>query len=376
VIASFVYYLIELLGGEEGLVHILEGKDDPSLGQHSFPLRLILEPWELGEDFMLQCKHGVLQYVVFKIVATLLTFLCMSVGVYGEGQFHWMVAYPYLCFFQNVSVCYALYSLVMLYSAVDEELRYPVNWRPLGKFLCVKGVVFFCWWQGVLIFYLEAHGIIRGAGGRWSAEDVANGLIDYCIVLEMVLFAIAHSYTFTYKEYLPENLPPEYRVHGRPAAPVSGTTMAATTLNSTNPQVSPIGERVVSLTESRNGDDDENHPSVEDTAAPESAPRPPRGYRPPAMLEQPMGFSRAFWSSTLPSETIEDIQRLRIGRELLVAVRPRTASQEVVAAVDSTGGENDQVALEEQELGDANDEYNDPESPVATDVDLFLAPES
>jgi hypothetical protein len=94
------------------------------------------------------------------------------------------------------------------------------------------------------------------------------------------------------------------------------------------------------------------------------------------MLEQPMGFSRAFWSSTLPSETIEDIQRLRIGRELLVAVRPRTASQEVVAAVDSTGGENDQVALEEQELGDANDEYNDPESPVATDVDLFLAPES
>jgi hypothetical protein len=375
VIASFVYYLIELLGGEEGLVHILEGKDDPSLGQHSFPLRLILEPWEMGEDFMLQCKHGVLQYVVFKIVATLLTFLCMSVGIYGEGQFHWMVAYPYLCFFQNVSVCYALYSLVMLYSAVDEELRHPVNWRPLGKFLCVKGVVFFCWWQGVLIFYLEAHGIIRGAGDRWSAEAVANGLIDYCIVLEMVLFAIAHSYTFTYKEYLPENLPPEYRMHGRPGGPVSGMTVPTTSLSSTDPQVSPLPDRVVSLTGAMNGDDDEDPPPGEDTA--ESAPRFPRVYRPPAMLEQPMGFSRAFWSSTLPSETIEDIQRLRVGRDLLVVVRPRTASQEVAAAVHSIRGENRPVALlEGQEQGDVNDENNDPESPDALDVDPFFAPES
>ena len=61
VIASLVYYLIELLGGEEGLIHILEGKENPALGYHSFPLSLILETWELGEDFMLQCKHGVLQ---------------------------------------------------------------------------------------------------------------------------------------------------------------------------------------------------------------------------------------------------------------------------------------------------------------------------
>jgi Organic solute transporter Ostalpha len=82
---------------------------------------------------MLQCKHGVLQYVLFKTIATLLIYFFELTGMYCEGTFSWKAAYPYMCFFQNISVMYALYSLVMLYSAVKEELEYPVNWRPLGK---------------------------------------------------------------------------------------------------------------------------------------------------------------------------------------------------------------------------------------------------
>jgi len=52
VIASFVYYLMELLGGQDALVELLRHKD-PSIGQHSFPLSLILEPWELGLELLL-----------------------------------------------------------------------------------------------------------------------------------------------------------------------------------------------------------------------------------------------------------------------------------------------------------------------------------
>lgn len=47
VIASFVYYLIELLGGQEALIQILLQKREAgsTLGHHPFPLRLILQPW-------------------------------------------------------------------------------------------------------------------------------------------------------------------------------------------------------------------------------------------------------------------------------------------------------------------------------------------
>ena len=276
VISSFLYYLIELLGGQDALVRTLRtmAQNDPELaehlGDHGALLNLVLEPWELGVEFMLQCKHGVLQYVVVKTIATLLTFFFQWMDVYGEGMFEWNVAYPYLAFMLNCSVMYALYCLVKLFHAVNDELRSPIDWHPLGKFLCVKGVVFFTWWQGVVIFYLKAHGIIENIGA-WSGEEVANGLIDYCICIEMVAFAIAHAYTFTYEEYLPSTV-----------------------------------QEAITEYERVNTTSDENNDGGE-------ARRPRPSYRPPETLPRPMKFKDAFWSSTLPSETIQDIRRLPSG---------------------------------------------------------------
>jgi hypothetical protein len=214
-------------------------------------------------DFCVSAS-SVLQYVVFKVIATFVTYVCEISGVYQEGKFAPTVAYPYICFFQNISVMYALYCLVLFYSAINEELRHPVDWKPLGKFLCVKGVVFFTWWQGVVIFYLKSHGII-GDLGEWSSAEVAYGLINYCIVIEMVGFAIAHSYTFPYTEYLPESM-----------------TIRAV----------------------REEEDDDMEP-------PDLLERRSSTYRPPATLQHPMGFRDALYSSALPKETFEDIQTLR-----------------------------------------------------------------
>eukprot|EP00934_Nitzschia_sp_Nitz4_P002341 Nitzschia sp. Nitz4//scaffold96_size78090//34370//35842//NITZ4_005493-RA/size78090-processed-gene-0.28-mRNA-1//1//CDS//3329560570//2341//frame0 len=290
VIASFVYYLIELLGGQDALVRTLRNKAraDPQaaqhLGDHGFILNRVLEPWEVGMEFMLQCKHGVLQYVVVKTVATILTYIFQSMGVYGEGLFEWNVAYPYLAFILNTSVMYALYCLVKLFHAVNDELRHPINWHPLGKFLCVKGVVFFTWWQGVVIFYLQAHGIIESIAS-WTSEQVANGLIDYCVCIEMVAFAIAHSYTFTYTEYLPSTI--EHAV--------------------------------------------EEYQRVQSSDSNESL----SNYRPPETLPRPLDFRQAFWSSTLPSETFQDIRRLQNGVDRAVS---QGTDPGVISMRDMPGG--------------------------------------
>ena len=279
--------------------------------------------FRLGEDFKDQCKHGVLQYVVFKSIAAFVTFVCEMTGTYGEGKFSWFVAFPYLCFFQNISVMYALYCLVKLFSAVNEELRYPINWRPLGKFLCIKGVVFFTWWQGVVIYYLKAHGLFDHAGS-WSSEEVANGLIDYCVVIEMVGFAIAHSYTFTYKEYLPENIPAEFRnttssaSAALPADVDSNETSRSSTMLAQESTILPDVEDAsngVIETESlvlQKHEHDNHSPS-----SPRNKGQRKTVYHPPATLDQPMDFRDAFWSSTVPNETIHDIQKLRIAKVML-----------------------------------------------------------
>lgn len=61
-------------------------------------------------------------------------------GVYGEGDFRFSVAFPYMVITNNISQFVAMYCLVLFYRANREELR-PI--KPLGKFLCIKAVVFF-----------------------------------------------------------------------------------------------------------------------------------------------------------------------------------------------------------------------------------------
>lgn len=106
---------------------------------------------------------------------------------------------------------------------------------------------------------------------------MANGLIDYCICIEMVGFAIAHAFTFTYKEYLPSTVEEAMATYERAAQ------------------------------EQQDGSSDE-----EDRGGSEEGQGGP-AYHPPETLSRPMKFKDAFWSSTVPNETLHDIRRLRDG---------------------------------------------------------------
>lgn len=113
------------------------------------------------------------------------TVVFLPSGNYGEGTFCWTTAYGYITVIINISVLYAVYVLVKLFYAVQSDLRSPIDWHPIGKFLCIKGVVFFTWWQSVFIYMLQSQGFIKDIG-TWSGDDVANGIIDYLVCVEMV----------------------------------------------------------------------------------------------------------------------------------------------------------------------------------------------
>lgn len=58
----------------------------------------------------------------------------------------------------DVSVFIALYSLTIFWMCLRSELK---PFHVAGKFMCVKGVIFFSFWQGLTISILVAVGIIR-----------------------------------------------------------------------------------------------------------------------------------------------------------------------------------------------------------------------
>jgi hypothetical protein len=148
--------------------------------------------------------------------------------------------------------------LIFFYYATKNELA-PI--RPVGKFLSVKALVFFTWWQSVCISMLYQMDLIKNYqsfsttstmttdasvliqdpttnnflplseedamaldefGGaslsystlsplspsstlvEWSSEDVAKGLQDYLICIEMFVAAIVHLFVFPHTEYDPQ----------------------------------------------------------------------------------------------------------------------------------------------------------------------------
>nr|XP_046183880.1 transmembrane protein 184C-like isoform X3 [Oncorhynchus gorbuscha]XP_046183881.1 transmembrane protein 184C-like isoform X4 [Oncorhynchus gorbuscha] len=200
VIYNFLIFLLNYLSNQyPSLVLMLEVQEQ----QKHLPPLCCCPPWAMGEVLLFRCKLGVLQYTVVRPLTTVIALVCQLCGVYDEGNFSNRNAWTYLVIVNNISQLFAMYCLVLLYKALKDELS---QIRPVGKFLCVKMVVFVSFWQAVLIAILVKVGVISDKH-TWdwdSVEAVATGLQDFIICVEMFLAAIAHHYSFTYKPYILE----------------------------------------------------------------------------------------------------------------------------------------------------------------------------
>ena len=87
-------------------------------------------------------------------------FIAEQCGIYNEGRLRYNDVYPYTTLVNNFSQLWALYCLVLMFLATKEQLA-PI--RPLSKFIVVKAVVFFSFWQSVVIALLAWAGVIRSA---------------------------------------------------------------------------------------------------------------------------------------------------------------------------------------------------------------------
>lgn len=92
-----------------------------------------------GKAFLRETKFGVLQYCVVRPFVTLLAIMLELSGVYS--LWGW---YLTLNIVLNVSVVYAFIALGSFYHRFQDKLA---PFKPLPKFLCIKFVIFFAFWQ-------------------------------------------------------------------------------------------------------------------------------------------------------------------------------------------------------------------------------------
>ncbi|EPQ28518.1 uncharacterized protein PFL1_03821 [Pseudozyma flocculosa PF-1] len=197
VIYCFFNLLIEYLGGERSTIILLHGRRPQD---HIFPINLFLHPMDASDPYtFLALKRGVLQYVQIKPILAILTVLLKSIGKYGDGKISPSNGYTWISFTYNVSVFLSLYCLGMFWKCLNADLA---PFRVTSKFLCVKGIIFFSFWQGLGISILVAAGLIRKIGPVADPEYISLAVQDFMICLEMPIFALGHAYAFSHKDYV------------------------------------------------------------------------------------------------------------------------------------------------------------------------------
>ncbi|KNE61911.1 hypothetical protein AMAG_07180 [Allomyces macrogynus ATCC 38327] len=207
VIYVFFNLLVEYLGGERELAYTLRGR---LATPHTFPVSLFSRGWDVGNPkVFLSMKRGILQFVLLKPIFTFLTMVLKQIDWYQEGYISWTSGYVWISFFYNVSVSWSLYCLMMFYVTCAEDLK---PYRPLPKFLCIKAVIFFSFWQGIVISILVYLGIIQESGG-YSTDNISQALQDFLVCFEMLVASYAHGWAFSPDDYSPDSpafLPASY----------------------------------------------------------------------------------------------------------------------------------------------------------------------
>jgi Organic solute transporter Ostalpha len=158
------------------------------------------KPYENDRDMasavLLQCQAFALQFVFMRPSLTIAMFVLDKYEYYGPtgNPMDYRSPQFYIVGAQNLSVFIAFTGLMKFYHAVDKELAWC---RPFAKFLCIKGVVFMTFWQGLAISLLANTTDVGGANASAWAKSAQN----FLICLEMLLFSIAHFYTFPTNEW-------------------------------------------------------------------------------------------------------------------------------------------------------------------------------
>merc|ERR1711862_175702 len=100
----------------------------------------------------------------------------------------------------NVSVFFAFTGLVKIYHAIRDEL---VWCHPFSKFLCIKGVVFMTFWQGVVISIIAQAVSKRHEleNDDWDATEWSKEAQSFLICLEMFFFSIIHCFVFPAEQW-------------------------------------------------------------------------------------------------------------------------------------------------------------------------------
>jgi len=165
--------------------------------QHLPMMSRILPPWRSGHQMLRWCVLGTLSYVVWGGTLAVVGTVLLLLGPGHNNNLIWGACSLVLSATQAI----AIFSLAELAINVREEIA---DLKPYGKFLSVKFVVFFAFWQKMVLQGLQRLGAFQEfENARRCSESCAVEVIQNTLIcIEMLAASIIHFYVFPPHDYL------------------------------------------------------------------------------------------------------------------------------------------------------------------------------
>lgn len=149
-------------------------------------------PLPAGRSFLLFTKRAVLQNCLLKPGLTFMVIM------YPDSSVLSVLASVAI----NASILYTIAVLCAFYCALRPRLA---PFAPVPKFLALKAVLFFTFWQSVLIAMAGDLSLLpdirNGSGKVYSQQESSIVLQNTLVCIEMVALSIAHLYIYDWRPF-------------------------------------------------------------------------------------------------------------------------------------------------------------------------------
>ncbi|POW07888.1 hypothetical protein PSTT_07923 [Puccinia striiformis] len=180
-IGAFLFLLVQYIGNAPASQRVILSNAPKA----SVPFPFCFWRYRPSKPYFLHAiKWLVLQYCIFRPLITIVGIICEANHVLCATQY-------------SVYFCSSLSGSMVFYTVTKIHLK---GQSPLAKFLTIKGIVFFTFYQGFVFSILEKHEVIKGSL-YWTSTNVSEGLQALCTTIEMVVFSIIMIFSFSADSY-------------------------------------------------------------------------------------------------------------------------------------------------------------------------------
>lgn len=204
VIYTFFSLLTDMLGGAKSIIIMSSGR--PPVAHPGF-LKWVLPPLDISDpQTFLAIKRGILQYVWLKPIICFGVLFLELLGWYDVNDMSVGSLYLWFTIVYNFSVSLSLYCLAIFWKILWVDLK-PFN--PMGKFLCVKLIIFASYWQGVILAILNIMGVLPGNSSQDEngAPNIGVSIQNALLCVELIAFAWGHWFSFSYRPFTISRMP-------------------------------------------------------------------------------------------------------------------------------------------------------------------------